>query len=255
VRSFARAGLTGVRRDRRGNYRFSFQDVILLRTAKELSRASVHPRKIYRTLRTLKAQLPTGASLSALRIVVERDDVLVQGQNAFWHPESGQAQLNFSMEDIANEVAPLIRGVTPEAEQKQDVLADEWFDLGLGFETAGATEDAKAAYTRCLDLDTEYSSAHINLGRLLQDEGLLREAEAHYRRAVSFEPENAAAAFNLGTVLEALGRRHSAIEAYQQALTADPNFADAHYNLSNLYEETGNRAAALRHLLRYRALQ
>jgi tetratricopeptide (TPR) repeat protein len=255
IRSFARAGLTAVMRGPRGNYRFSFQDVILLRTAKELSQASIHPRKIYRTLRTLKAQLPAGASLSALRIVVERDDVLVQDQNAVWHPETGQAQLKFSIGEIANQVAPLIRGAAQAAEGRPNSVGDEWFDLALDFEMVGATEDARAAYARCLELNPQQTGAHINLGRLLQEKGLLREAEAHYRQAISIAPEDATTAFNLGTVLEALGRRHSAIEAYQQALKAEPAFADAHYNLSGLYEDVGNRAAALKHLLRYRSLQ
>jgi tetratricopeptide (TPR) repeat protein len=254
IRSFARAGLTTVVRDRRGKYRFSFQDVILLRTAKELSAASIHPRKIYRALRTLKAQLPSGASLSALRIVVERDDVLVQDQHAIWHPETGQTQLNFSICEIANQIAPLIRGAR-EAEEKPELSGDDWFDLGLEFETVEAIGDAKAAYTRAIELNPGHTGAHINLGRLLQDEGGAADAERHYRQALFVEPNNTTAAFNLGTVLEALGRRHAAIEAYQQALKVNPNFADAHYNLSGVYEDTGNRAAALKHLLRYRGLQ
>lgn len=255
IRSFARAGLTTVVRDPRGKYRFSFQDVILLRTAKELSAASIHPRKIYRALRTLKAQLPSSASLSAVRIVVEHDDVLVQDRHAVWHAETGQTQLNFSVGEMASQIAPLIRGVAQEAGQQPDTCGDEWFDLGLEFEIAGAIEDAKAAYARALELNPEHSGAHINQGRLLQEEGRPADAEAHYRQAFAIAPEDATAAFNLGTALEELGRRQEAIEAYQQALDADPNCADAHRNLSALYEEAGNRPAALKHLLRYRSLQ
>lgn len=255
IRSLARAGLTSVVRDPRGNYRFSFQDIILLRTAKELSAASIHPRKIYRTLRTLKAQLPAGASLSAVRIVVEHDDVLVQDQRAVWHAETGQAQLNFSIGEMASQIASLVRGEAQGGGRQADPSGDEWFDRGLEFELAGATEQAVAAYARALEWNPEHTSAHINYGRLLQEQGRPSEAEAHYRRALAIEPEDATAAFNLGTVLEELGWRHEAIDAYRRTLKADPNFADAHCNLSALYEETGNRSAALRHLIRYRALQ
>lgn len=254
IRSFARAGLTTEARDAHGKYRFSFQDVILLRTAKELSAASIPPRKIYRTLRTLKAQLPAGVPLSAVRIVIDHDDVLVQDQNTAWHPETGQAQLNFSIAELATQIAPLIRGNVQASRQKPDASGNVWFELGLEFEMAGAKEDAKAAYTRAIELNQEHASAHINQGRLLQEEGRPRDAEAHYRQALLIEPDDATTAFNLGTVLEELSRRHAAIDAYQKALKVDPNFADAHYNLSGLYEDTGNRAAALRHLLRYRAL-
>lgn len=255
VRSFARAGLTTAARARGERYRFSFQDVILLRTAEELNRAAVHPRKIYRTLRTLKARLPVGSSLSAIRIVVDHDDVLVQEQQAVWHPETGQAQLNFSIGEIASHIAPLLRRARRESRRSHESSSDEWFDTGLDYELAGAPDDAQAAYSRALKLDSEHAGAHINLGRLLQDQHSLHDAEAHYRQALAIEPENATAAFNLGSVLEALGRRHAAIEAYQSALKIDPGCVDAHYNLSGLYEDTGQRAAALKHLIRYKALR
>lgn len=256
IRSFARAGLADVARSPRGKYRFSFQDVILMRTAKELSAASIHPRKIYSALRTLKAQLPAGGSLSAIRIVVEHDQVLVQEQDAVWHPQTGQAQLSFSISEMASEIAPLICPTARESKHEPAASSHEWFARGLEFELAGTLNDAQAAYERALALNPKDSAAHINLGRLLQDQNRLHDAEAHYRQALATEPNHdAVAAFNLGTVLEALGHRHAAIEAYQQALKADPGFTDAHYNLSGLFEDTGNRAGALRHLLRYKALQ
>lgn len=255
IRSFARAGLTTAAKDRRGKYRFSFQDLILLRTAEELSAASIPVRKVYRTLRTLRAQLPKGAPLSAVRIVIEHDDVLVQDQQAVWDPITGQARLNFSIGDMASQVAPLIRGAAQAAALKPDTSDDEWFDMGLDFEWAGAVEDAKLAYARAIELNPDHSSAHINVGRLLQEAGQAAGAEAHYRHALSVDSEDATAAFNLGSVLEDLGRRHAAIESYQEALAIDPNLADAHYNLSALYEDTGNRGAALRHLIRYKALE
>ncbi|MBA2408244.1 MAG: tetratricopeptide repeat protein [Gammaproteobacteria bacterium] len=255
IRSFARAGLTTAARDPRGTYRFSFQDLILLRTAQELSAVSISVRKIYRTLRTLSAQLPAGASLSAVRIVVEHDDVLVQDQQTVWDPATGQAQLNFSIGEMASQVAPLIRGIAQDAELTPDTSDEEWFDMGLDFEWAGAEDDAKAAYVRAVELNPDHTGAHVNLGRLLQQEGRAADAEAHYRHTLSIDPEDATAAFNLGSVLEDLGRRHAAIEAYQQALKIDANLSDAHYNLSALYEDTGNRAAALKHLIRYKALE
>ncbi|MGH8504299.1 MAG: tetratricopeptide repeat protein [Gammaproteobacteria bacterium] len=189
-----------------------------------------------------------------MRIVVEHDDVLVQNQQTVWDPATGQAHLNFSIGEMANQVAPLVRGVAQDAELP-DTSGDEWFDMGLDFEIAGATEDAKTAYARAVELNPGHCSAHINLGRLLQEEGRSADAEAHYRHALSIDSGDATAAFNLGCVLEEIGRRHAAIEAYQQALKIDPNLADAHYNLSALYEDTGNRGAALRHLIRYKALE
>jgi len=70
VRSLTRAGhINPVRRGRRLHY--SFQDLLMLRTASALRSAKISANRINRTLQTLRATLPAGApsnkrSLSAL---------------------------------------------------------------------------------------------------------------------------------------------------------------------------------------------
>jgi DNA-binding transcriptional MerR regulator len=68
VRSQARVGYLAPDRGPRNAYRFSFQDLVLLRTAKALSEARVSPRRIRRALRALARELPAGRSLSGVRI-------------------------------------------------------------------------------------------------------------------------------------------------------------------------------------------
>ncbi len=115
-------------------------------------------------------------------------------------------------------------------------------------------DQARDAYRRALELNPALADAHVNLGRLLQEEGAAGAAIEQYRAALDTEPHHATAAFNLGIALEDLGRRQEAIAAYQQALSAEPDFADAHYNLAQLYEKTGRKQAALRHLAQYKRL-
>src|SRR5277367_7172228 len=63
VRSLARAGhLTPVRRA--GRLHYSFQDLIVLRTASALRAASIPAQRINRTLRRLRADLPAGETLN-----------------------------------------------------------------------------------------------------------------------------------------------------------------------------------------------
>ncbi len=78
VRSHARVGYLAPDRGPRNAYRFSFQDLVLLRTAKALSEARIAPRRIRRALRALTRELPTGRSLSGIRISSEGDRVVVR---------------------------------------------------------------------------------------------------------------------------------------------------------------------------------
>jgi tetratricopeptide (TPR) repeat protein len=253
VRSQARVGYLAPDRGPRNAYRFSFQDLVLLRTAKALNEARIAPRKIRRALRALMRELPAG-SLSGVRISSEGDRVVVREGTEAWIPESGQLLLDFHVTELAVKAGPVARRLARRARRSEEPLtADQWYDLGADLETA-APSDARDAYGRAVALDPRHASARVNLGRLLQDLGLPAEAAEQYRAALAAEPRHPTAAFNLGTALEELGRRAEAIEAYRKALDADGDFADAHFNLARLYEQTGRRAAALRHLNAYKLL-
>jgi tetratricopeptide (TPR) repeat protein len=253
VRSHARDYLAPDRGPR-NTYRFSFQDLVLLRTAKALGEARVSPRRIRRALRVLTSQLPVGRSLSAVRIASEGDRVVVRDGEAAWQPESGQLLLDFDVARLAAQAGPVARRLARQARRSADSLtADQWYDLGVDFETV-APDDACDAYTRAIALDPRHVAARVNLGRLLQESGRPAEAATQYRAALDAQPRHATAAFDLGTALEDLGRRAEAIDAYRRALDADETFADAHFNLARLYEQAGKRTAAIRHLRAYQQL-
>jgi len=237
VRGFARDGFLTPGRGRRGELLFSFQDLVILRTAKGLVAARIPTRRIRRALRRLRTELPRGRSLAELRITAEDDRIVVSDGESTWSPESDQMQLDFAISDLATRAAPMARRTARAARLvEQDLSAQDWYDLGLELEVAAPAE-ARDAYRRALELDAHHADAHVNLGRLLQE-----------------SPEHATAAFNLGIALEDLGRPADAIDAYRTALATDARLADAHYNLARLYEKAGKKAAALRHLSTYRRL-
>jgi len=254
VRSHARVGYLAPDRGPRNSYRFSFQDLVLLRAAEALRDARIAPRRIRRALRALSRELPAGRSMSGMRISSEGDRIVVRDGSEAWNPESGQLLLDFRVAELAGQMAPVARRLAHAARRSDEPLtADQWYDLGADLETA-APDDARDAYARAVALDPRHASARVNLGRLLQDAGRPAEAAEQYRAALAVRPRHPTAAFNLGTALEDLGRRPEAIEAYRKALDADDDFADAHFNLARLYEQTGRRAAALRHLKAYKLL-
>ena len=64
VRAFAHDGFLTPGRGPRGELLFSFQDLVILRTAKGLVAARIPTRRIRRALRRLRSELPRGRSLA-----------------------------------------------------------------------------------------------------------------------------------------------------------------------------------------------
>jgi tetratricopeptide (TPR) repeat protein len=255
VRAFARSGFLDPDRGPRGEFRFSFPDLVLLRAAAGLAAAKIPARRIQRALRRLRQQLPAGRPLSAVRITAEGDKVVVRDGSAAWNPESGQLHLDFAVAELASRAAPLARQAAQAARDAEEELgASEWYDLGFDLEAVDVGE-ARDAYRRALELDPHHADAHVNLGRLLQEAGEPDQAVPHYLLALSERAKHATAWYNLGIALEDLRRHTDAIKAYEQAIAAEPTLADAYFNLSRLYEQAGKRAAALRSLGRYRLLR
>ncbi|MBI3932537.1 MAG: tetratricopeptide repeat protein [Acidobacteria bacterium] len=253
VRAYVRAGFLEPTRGPRGEHRFSLQDLVLLRTAKEIS-AHVPARRVRRALARLRAQLPSGRPLTGVRITAVGEDVVVRDGSAAWEPESGQGVLDFDVAELADKVAPLVRRAAAAARDAEDDLtAEEWFQVAFDLEPH-EPDQARDAYRRALELDPDHVDAHVNLGRLLHEAGHAEAAATHYRAALTLRPKDATAAFNLGVALEDLGRTSAAAAAYERALAADASSADAHFNLARLLERAGRKAAAIRHLEAYRRL-
>jgi tetratricopeptide (TPR) repeat protein len=254
VRSLARSGFLTPSRGPRRLYLFSFQDLVLLRVAKALSQARIHPKRIRRSLRALRHQLPEGKPLSEVRIAALGERVVVMDGDTTWNPESEQLLLDFSVADLAARARPAARRLAAAARQAEERLsADDWFNVGLDLE-ASAPDDARDAYRRALEMEPGHADAHVNLARLLQEMGRAADAAVHCRLALASDPLHATAAYNLGIALEDLGHVEPAIAAYEQAIGADPELADAYFNLGCLYEKQGKRAAALRNLAHYKRL-
>lgn len=254
VRAYARAGLLDASRGARGEYRFSFQDLVLLRTAKGLVAARIPAAKVRRALRRLRQQLPQGRPLSGVQIVAEGDRVLVRSGERIWNPVSGQGHFNFEVAELVEQVARHTRRMVDSARRAdRPMRAEDWYELGFDLE-AVAPDESREAYRRALELAPRHVAAHINLGRLLHEARELEAAEAHFRIALEESPGNPAALNSLGVSLEDLGRRSEAMDAYREAVRLDPAYADAWFHLARLAQRLGDDEAAVGYLERYRGL-
>ncbi|MEO5511664.1 MAG: tetratricopeptide repeat protein [Longimicrobiales bacterium] len=253
IRSYARSGFFTPARGPQNEYRFDFQDLVLLRTAAALVRARVPARKITTALAKLRDELPQGRSLTELRITAIGEDIVVSDGGAPWEPESGQFHIDFQVADFATSVEPLARGAADRAEEAPgERSADEWYTLAIDLEAVSVVEAARA-YIQAIELAPDHSDARVNLGRLFHEDGRLEDAEEQYRAALD-SSENAFAAYNLGLILENRREIIEALSAYERAVAADPNLADAHFNLARLHEATGDARSAIRHFNAYRLL-
>jgi tetratricopeptide (TPR) repeat protein len=253
VRSLVRSGVVTPQETTTGHAAFSFQDLVLLRTAKGLHDANVPARRITKALQALSRQLPVDRPLSAVRVQIDGDRVIVRDNASTWEPESGQTVLDFSVRELGEKVAPLARDSVQRALRSAGT-ADDFFQAAIESEQIGANAEAEAAYLKVLEIDPRHVAARINLGRLHHVGRSLDEAERLYREALELEPDHPTARFNLGVVLEDRGATSEAIEAYLEAVRLDPRVADVHFNLARLYQQAGDQQAAIRHFSRFRAL-
>jgi tetratricopeptide (TPR) repeat protein len=256
IRGLIDVGFVTPTRGPRREYRFSFQDLIVLRAARALIQAKVSRRRIRRSLEDLRKHLPETMPLSGLSICAVGDRVVVREGDSQYQVDSGQyvLGLDVSVEDGVLRVVEkeFGRQGSEVAEPPRD--AEDWFDDALDFEENGEIDAAIEAYKQTVALDGQNVAAWINWGRLLHDRGHKREAEAVYGRAIEQCGADPVLMFNLGVLLEDLGRTQAAVEAYQAAVGEDPALADGHYNLARLYESLGQPQHAIRHLGQYRRL-
>jgi len=255
IRSWAARGFLDPELGVDGDLRFGFQDLVILRTAAELTAAHIPTRKIRRVLTSVREQLPAGRSIAGVRIAADGERVVVRDGKSVWNPESGQSLFDFSVDEIAEKTKPVALAAVREAKARRedDLDADAWYELASDLELTDPAE-AREAYEKAVALDPSHVDAHVNLGRLLHEDGAPAAAEKHYRAALTADPAHPVASFNLGVALDDLGRLPEAADAYRRAIELDPDNPDAHYNLAGILERQHDKAGAVRHLTRYRAL-
>ncbi len=242
------AGFVTPTRGPRRELRFSFQDLVAMRTAQALAVARIPRGRILRSLKRLRAQLPPEVPLAGLRIEAVGDAVVVSEGETQWRSDDGQYLLQFQIASPGGRLA----FINP-ASARDEASAADWFDHAVSIEAA-EPDAACDAYRRTLDIDRAHCDAYVNLGRLLHERGRLRDAESVYRDGIEHCGRDATLLFNLGVLQEDLAQPRGAAESYRAALGVAPDLADAHYNLARLCVSLGLQQEALRHWSAFRKL-
>jgi tetratricopeptide (TPR) repeat protein len=248
IRALIDAGFVSPSRGPRKAWRFSFQDLIVLRTAQALVAAKVPAKRIARSVKELRRHLPEAMPLSGLSICAVADRVVVKEGASRWQAESGQYLLAFEGDPANGSLSVMERKKPAPTRSAQD-----WFDRGVELEETDVRA-ALEAYDETIAADLKHVDAHVNRGWLLHEAGRLEEAEQADRAGIGACGEQPILLYNLGVLLADMDRKKEALQTYQAALRADPALADCHYNLALLCEELGMARDAIRHMAQYRRL-
>jgi len=248
VRGLIDAGFVSPSRGPRRAYRFSFQDLVVLRAAQTLVAAKLPTTRILRSLRRLRTQLPPEVPLSGLRVEAMGDAVVVRNGAHAWQPDDGQYLLRFQVEAPQGRLSFLdLPGQPVES-------ARTLFERATELEEA-QPEKACELYRQAIAADRAYVDAYINLGRLLHERDRYADAEAAYRAGLLHVSRDETLLFNLALLLEDMKRPREALQMYRRTLEVDPNNAQAHYNLALLCEAAGLAQEAIRHFAAFRRLR
>ena len=250
------AGFVTPSRGPRREYRFTFQDVVLLRTAHGLQSARIAPRKIVSALKRLRSTLPAELPLTGLRISAVGSEVAVREGNTQWHADSGQLLMDFEVRPVPQAGGSAVSFLSREtaALDAEASSASDWFDEGLALEGQGDLPGAERAYRRAIEADPGYVDPVLNLGVMLCDAGRCKDAIELNLQALQHKPDEPLLYFNLAVALEDARRFDEALASYERCIQLQPGFADAHYNAARLHEQMGHATRAIRHYSEYRRL-
>lgn len=244
-------------RNASGAYAFSFQDLVLLRSAHELRLAGLPTRRLLKALSGLHASLPREAPREGFRIVAVGDRLAVRMGKHQWEPTSGQLVMDFGVSDaVQGEVAYLPQQSPCRAEADFDKA-----DVESLFAEAEAWEEldqhgAERLYRRVLERDPAHVHAYLNLGYMLCEQARREEAVALYERAFkACGNDDPLIFYNHAVALDGLGRAEAALKSYEMALELKPDLLEAHQNAALLYAELGDKKKAIRHFNALRHLE
>jgi len=206
IHGLIKAGFVSPARGARRTYLFSFQDLIVLRTAQALAAANVPAKRITKSLKELRRHLPDSMPLSGLSIGAVGDRVVVKEGSSRWQAESGQYLLAFEGDPIAGDLKVIEKLESIEAQ----------IDRGYDLHEAGQLKEAEVVYRNALKTWGADPLLLYNLGVLLEDLDRKAEALESYQAALRGDPRMADCHYNLALLCERLSRPQEAIRHMAQ---------------------------------------
>ncbi|MBL8326322.1 MAG: tetratricopeptide repeat protein [Rubrivivax sp.] len=268
VTGLVAAGFVAPARGARREYRFSFQDLVLLRAAQGLKEARMPPGRIQRSLKALRATLPAQMPAGGMRLGAVGNDIVVREKGgAAWHNAAGQWLLDFDGGATARGSAPA--GAPASATQSAPGAGARVQPLRGGAgpvsPTAPPAGGASASWPPAASLAPSLAPSSAPIGRprptpaaqakVFAEQWFRRaveleavdpaRAEAAYRHAIAADPKRTDAYLNLGALLGDAGRHADAAAVARLGIARCAPQPLLHFNLAVALEDAGQAAAAM----------
>lgn len=219
------------------NFRFGFNDLLVMRLAKDLLRSRRHLEPIQMCFARLRELFDRERPVTALKLINDEGRIVVRDGNLLIDTQTGQLVFDFRPN---REPGKVEESFGPARVRERFEEARKMAD----------TDPLKALtiYSELVGRDPANFEAHMRLGSLLEREGDLGGALRHLLGAAAIAPANAEVHLKLGLVYRRRGDSSSALKSFLRAIDCDPSSVDAHRNAAELYEALGRRREAQKHM-------
>lgn len=211
-------------------YRFAFNDLLVMRLAKELLPSRRHLETIQRCFARVRGLVGPARPMTSLRLCNEDGRIVVRERGFAFEAESGQLMLDF--DSLAAVFAP---EEEPAAKRTRPAASEEALL-------------ARRMFTELLASGTRNAEVHLKIAAVLERDGDTSAALKHLLSAATIEPSTAEVHERLGALYRSRNEDDNAIRSFQRALECDSARVEPHRNLAELFEQAGRKRDALRHL-------
>jgi len=157
--------------------------------------------------------------------------------------------LKAKIADLSNQAVTTFQDGLKAAPEKDPNIHLFWARMGEAYDLAGRNDEAINAYQQAIAAKPDNPSYYNNLGNILGRTGKIDEARAAYTKCAELDPPNASMAWrNFGISLYQAGRMVEAIEPLKKATELDPKSAQAWYLLGacmvadpSIYKTVGSK--------------
>jgi tetratricopeptide (TPR) repeat protein len=219
------------------NYRFAFNDLLVMRLAKELLPSRRHLEPIQRCFERAREFIAPGRPVTALKLLNDEGRIVVSDGGVLFEAETGQLLLDFRHERPAGKVE----------DSFGPARVRERFEEARRI----AEEDplrALTIYSELIGREPGNFEAHLRLATLLEREGDLTGALRHLLGAAAIVPASGEVHLKLGLLYRRRGEDQHALRGFLRALECDPTLVEAHRNTAELFEAAGRKRDAQKHL-------
>src|SRR5690348_8996083 len=217
-------------------FRFAFNDLLVMRLAKELLPTRRHLEPIQRCFERVRSLLGP-RPVSSLKLENLDGCIVVRDGALCFEAESGQLVFDFEQRGKPGKLDERFGAARAQArfEEARRLAEDD-------------PARALTIYSEILSREPVSFDTHMRLAALLELEGDLKGALRHYLGAAAAVPASAEVHFKLGLLYRKQNETDSAIRSLNRAIECDPALVEAHRTLAELFDQAGRKRDAIKHL-------